>query len=366
MPRLVFLVSLLSVSLCALTSGAVETVRFRETGLSNGAPLHRDGPRTVVGEILVEAHDGGLMLLSDDGRIWKIDPDQIVNRKSDESELVPITADAMERRMLDELPSGFRVFRTNDYLILHNTTDDYVRKVGTLFQQLYRGFFTYWKNQRWDLPAPEFPLVALVFATREDFIRYAAEDIGETANNVIGYYHLSSNRMTTYQVPNLERNVATIIHEATHQLAYNCGMQKRFADNPMWVSEGLAMYFESPDVSNPRKWRSIGRVNQVNLARWRRYLPRRPAESLVTLLADDSRYRNPSTAINAYGEGWALTYFLIKTKRKEYVEYLRRLSESRPLEARSKRQRIDMFEEAFGASVADIDKAMVAYLRRIR
>ena len=46
--------------------------------------------------------------------------------------------------------------------------------------------------------------------------------------------------MTTFNVPDWERNVATIIHEATHQLAYNSGMQRRYADNPMWVSEGLA------------------------------------------------------------------------------------------------------------------------------
>ncbi len=366
MPRLVLFSCLVISGLAAATSEAVETVRFRESGLSNGAPLRGDQPRTVVGEILVEAQDGGLMLMSDDGRIWSIEPDQIIERTSDETELVPITTDEMERRMLEELPEGFRVYRTNDYLIFHNTTDDYVRAVGTLFQQLHRSFFTYWKNQRWDLPPPRFPLVALVFATRADFTRHAQADIGDTANNVIGYYHLSSNRMTTYKVQNLERNVATIIHEATHQLAYNCGMQTRFADNPMWVSEGLATYFESPDISNPRKWRGIGRVNQINLARWRKYVPGRPDESLVTLLADDTRYRNSSTAINAYAEGWALTYFLIKTKRKEYVEYLRQLSASRPLESSSKRERIEMFEQAFGSSVAEIDRAMVTYLRRVR
>ena len=367
MPRLVSSILFAGLAIAAHPVIGVETVRFREEGLSNGAPLRSGEARTVVGEILVEAADGGLMLQGDDGRIWSIQPHQIVDRKSSDAELVPISADEMVKRMLEELPAGFQVYRTNDYVIFHNTTDAYVREVGTLFQQLHRGFFTYWKNQRWELPKPRFPLVALVLSGRGDFLRHAEPEIGDTAKNVIGYYHLSSNRMTTYNVvPNLERTVATIIHEATHQLAYNCGLQRRFADNPMWVSEGLATFFESPDMRNPRKWRSIGRVNQFNLARWRNYVGRRPQESLATLLADDNRLRQSSTAADAYAESWALTYFLIKTRRQEYVEYLRKLSEGRPLVERTRRQRIEMFEETFGTSVVDIDRALVNYMRRVR
>ena len=362
MPRLVssVLVCLFVSATLALSDSpavAVETIEFsRPDG----------GKRSVKGEILVEAQDGGVMLLADDGRIWTIQPDQIVNRQSDQAPLTPITADQLESRLLDESSSDFRVYKTSHYVILHNTNEAYVRKVGTLFEQLYRGFFAYWKNQRWELPEPRFPLVALVLADRESFLEYGVAEVGQTARSVIGYYHLGSNRMTTFNVPNLERNIATIIHEATHQLAYNCGLQTRFADNPMWVSEGLATFFEAPDFNNPRGWRSIGRVNQVNLERWRRYLPKRPAESLATLLADDARFRNGATATNAYAECWAMTYFLLKTRRKEYVDYLRLLSEGKPLVEKSQRERIQMFEQAFETTLVEIDKDFVAYMQRVR
>ena len=237
---------------------------------------------------------------------------------------------------------------------------------GALFEQLYKNFFTYWKNQRWNLPKPEFPLVALVLRDHNAFLRHARGEIGDTADSVIGYYHLGSNRMTTYNVPNTERNVSTIIHEGTHQLAYNCGMQTRFADNPMWVSEGLATFFEAPDRRNPAKWRNIGRVNPVNLQRWRKYRPSRPSESLATLLADDDRFRNAATGSDAYGEGWALTYFLIKTRRPQYVNYLRKLSEGRPLAERTQRERIEMFESAFESTLVELDKAFLTYMRRVR
>jgi hypothetical protein len=347
------------------TANAIEVVTFQsdKNDLVNGIPMPT---RTVRGRIMVEAQDGGLMLQSDDGRIWMIQPDQIINRQSNEEPFEPLTADEMAERMQEELPAGFSIYRTANYLIAHNTTDDYAKQVGLLFELLHKGFYTYWRNQGWRLPEPEFPLVALVFADRDDFLKHASAEVGQTANVVIGYYHLSSNRMTTFNMPNLERNVATIVHEATHQLAYNCGVQQRFADNPMWVSEGLAMFFESPDFQSAAKWRGIGRVNHVNLKRWRDYLPGRPADSLVTLISDDARFRSSETAGNAYAESWALTYYLLRTHREEFVDYMKKLSCGKPMVENSPRQRVTLFEETFGKSVAEIDKALVNYMRRVR
>ncbi len=360
----------------ATSALAVETITFTQNAASrttNGGPEMTSGgshsnseTKTVVGEVLVASQDGGVMIAADDGRIWTLQPEQIVERKHDDEPLRPVTADEMTRRILNDLPSGFEVYRTANYSIIHNTSEAYAKNVGTLFEQLYRGFYAYWKNQSWELPQPKYPLVALVFANHDDFLRYAIAEVGDTGKSVIGYYHLATNRMTTFDVPNLERNIATIIHEATHQLAYNVGMQQRFADNPMWVSEGLATYFEAPDFSNPRGWRTIGKVNQVNLARWKKYVANRPGQSLSTLLADDMRFRNASTATDAYAEGWALTYFLIKTKRDEYVEYLKQLSTGRPLAEKTPRERIESFELAFGDTLANLDKQFLTYMQRVR
>lgn len=357
MPRLVlFLLAFLACETLA-NSMAGETVRFTDdTGKE----------RQIAGEILVEAQNGGIMIQADDSRIWMIQPTEIISREKSELPLTPATPEVVSKRLLAELGSGFAIYPTQHYLIAYDCSEPYVQRVGALFEQLHRGFFTFWKNQRWELEEPKYPLVAVVLRDHDSFLRYAEKDIGETAQSVIGYYHLSSNRMATFNVPNWERNVATIIHEATHQLAYNTGMQKRFADNPMWVSEGLATFFESPDMRNPGRWRSIGRVNQVNLARWRNYIRSRPQESLATLLADDQRFRSASTASSAYAEGWALTYFLIRTRRDEYVQYLRELSKGRPLAERTRPERIEMFEEIMGESLTNLDKAFLTYMRRVK
>lgn len=322
--------------------------------------------RTVKAKIMVEAQDGGLMLCADDGHIWMVQPEQLVKREPTGMPLVPVTDTEMSKRLLKELGGGFAIYRTQHYVVAYNSNEAYARQVAAMFEQLYKGFFTYWKNQDWDLPEPEYPLVAVVLKDRSSFLRYAEKDIGETARDLIGYYHLSSNRMITFNIPNFERNVSTIIHEATHQLAYNCGLQKRFSDNPMWVSEGIATYFETPDRRNPTKWRNIGRVNQVNLNRWRKYLRNRGGDSLVSLVAEDNRFRSAASAEAAYGEAWALTYFLIRTRRSQYVDYLKELSTGRPLAARSPKERVQLFEEKFETTMSDIDSELVTYMRRVR
>ncbi|TWU41801.1 DUF1570 domain-containing protein [Novipirellula artificiosorum] len=351
---------LIAMALCCRLENAhgVETVNLKKTSDSKESE--------VTGEVLVEAQDGAIMILADDGQIWTIQPEEIVQRQSDEEELVPIDADAMASRMLAEMPAGFSVYRTVNYVIVYNTNDLHARQVAGLFEQLYRGFFAYWKNQGWELPKPRFPLVALVLADRSSFLKHAGKEVGEAAQSVIGYYHLANNRMMIFNNPDWERNVSTIIHEATHQLSYNCGLQRRYADNPMWVSEGLAMFFESPDRRNPRGWRGIGRVNEKNLLRWNHYVRNRPEESLTTLIADDTRFRNASTAEAAYAEGWALTYFLLRTKREQYVEYLRTLSAGKTKVERTKRERIEMFEKAFAMTLNELDAEFTTYMRRVR
>ena len=81
-----------------------------------------------------------------------------------------------------------------------------------------------------------------------------------------------------------------------------------------------------------------------------------------------SRSVRPSASAGpAYAEAWALTYFLIKTNRKkQYVEYLKKLSEGKPLVELTPRQRIEMFEEAFDTSLAELDEAFLKYMRTVR
>jgi hypothetical protein len=160
--------------------------------------------------------------------------------------------------------------------------------------------------------------------------------------------------------------VATIIHEATHQLAYNCGFHERLADIPLWVSEGLAVYFETPDLESTRGWRNIGGIHPTRLERFRQYVARRQPDSLITLITDDDRFRHPQTADDAYAEAWALTYFMIRRYANEYHEYLGLMARKAPLVEFTADERLAIFKSVFGQDLQALDAEFVDYMRTAR
>ncbi len=352
--------------------------------------IKRDGKTIdVIGKIEVEAQDGGVMVLSPDGVLWPILPEEIVSKASDERVFQPLSKDELGRQLLRDLPGGFKLHTTQHYLIAYNTSPAYAQWVGALYERLYRGFYTYWSHKKWDLAEPEFPLVAVVFDSQESYAAYARHELGEATKTIIGYYSLQSNKMTMYDLtglerarlgndrtagqrinqllsqPAAERTVATIVHEATHQLAFNSGMHVRFSDLPFWVSEGLAVYFESPDLKNAQGWRTIGAVNRYSLINFRKYQQKRTTDGFELLLTDDKRFRDPQLAADAYAEAWALTYFLQKTKPDEYTRYLRSLSKLPTLVTTDPKERKEKFKEAFGEDTAALEQEFLRFMRNL-
>ena len=361
-------------------AAALEHVEFRRDGET----------QKVSGRLLVEAQDGGVLLQSRDSLLWAITPEEQLSRTSDEAPFEPLSRDEISRRMLAELPADFRVHETAHYLIFFDTSPTYAQWCGSLFERLYMAFINFWSRKGFDIHQPEFPLVAIVFADRQSYLRFTRPELGAAADSVIGYYGLNTNRMTMYDLtgieaagvasgrgrsaaqinrilsqPNAQAAVATIVHEATHQIAFNCGLHARLSDCPVWFSEGIAVFFETPDLSSARGWRGIGTVNRPRLARFRRYLVSRPADSLETLIRDDTRFRDTTRALDAYAEAWALTYFLIRQHPKEYVAYLAMLSQKKPLVRDTAAERLEQFHKAFG-ELGPLDAEFLRYWRRAR
>jgi hypothetical protein len=354
------------------------------TGLDYVTIRQGEGQKELRGKVEVEAADGGLLFLTQGGAYWLVQQSEIVSRRSDETLFTPFSRQQLSAELAAEL-KGFRTHETKHYLILYNTSAAYAEWVGALFERLHDAFYNFWSRSGVALREPEFPLVALVFDSQASYAEHARHELGEATASIIGYYSLTTNRMTMYDLtgveqaaggrssparinqilsqPRAERTVATIVHEATHQIAFNSGLQVRFADVPFWLSEGIAIYFETPDLKRSKGWGGIGAVNRVNLLNFRKYLETRPRGSLAQLLSDDKRFRDPKTSADAYAEAWALNYFLIRTRKAAYIRYLQDLAALPPQRFLEPDERIAQFRQHFGD---DLDALEAEFLKHMR
>lgn len=346
--------------------------------------------RQLSGHTLVEAQDGGLLFESVDRQIWAVQPEELIEWKKGDSAFAPLPREQLKQRLLAELPAGFEVHDTSHYIIAFNTSKAYGQWCGALYERLFSAFHNYWRRRGMKLRESP-PLVAVVFQDRASFENYGKAEMDNAVKAVIGFYSLKTNRITTYDLTGVdrsrgnsralgsvrkinqalmanaeaERTVATVIHEATHQLIFNSGMQQRFADIPVWLSEGLAIYFETPDLRSSRGWRTIGAVNQVRLAQLQSYLARRPPDSLKSLIVNDARFRDTRLAESAYAEAWALCYVLQKQHPRQFDAYLKLMQEKQPLQTDTPQERLEQFEAVFG-SIDELDRKFLKAIAKLR
>jgi len=340
-------------------------------------------PHEAAGRILVEAQDGGLLLLGQDGRLWSIEKEQISARTSAGEPFRPLTTAALAKQLKAELGNGFDVVTTRHYVICTSARRQYAQWCGTLFERLFTSFHNYWKLRGVKLTEPDFPLIAIVLQDEKAFAAFATKDAGADAATAKGYYSIGSNRMVLYDLTagaggqaaddadisrllaDVPFNIATVIHEATHQIAFNSGMHVRYADNPLWLVEGMAMYFETPDLSSKTGWKTAGALNDHRLDQFRDFVSsRREGDSLETLIGADGRFNDARTMPDAYAEAWALSDFLIRTRKEAYVGYLKTLAAKPRLIFDTPAERLAEFRAAFGDDLKQLDSELLKYIKR--
>jgi len=150
-----------------------------------------------------------------------------------------------------------------------------------------------------------------------------------------------------------ELNASVTVHEAVHQLAYTCGVHSRYYETPKWLSEGLALYFDSgADVRGQR-------LTGVALRRAITFRENQSSEEridLESLLSDDTLFSlEESDGEEAYAAGWALFYYLSRQRHEQLFDYLYVLSLRISNEPYGRQERRQDFEHYFGA-VGDVQR----------
>lgn len=142
------------------------------------------------------------------------------------------------------------------------------------------------------------------------------------------------------------QNISITIHEGTHQLAYTCGIHSRYYNNPKWLIEGLATYFEPP---NSNGWDAPGMPNHKFLKQIADENSDANKISLEELISRDEIFSlDTKKTANSYPAAWSLFYYLCKYRHETLFDYIYEMAlraSNKPYQAK---ERIKDFEKYFG------------------
>lgn len=312
-------------------------------------------------------------------RIVMLPDGALVARSSDASPVTdrPFAATAkadLAQQLLTDKLSGFKSKESRRYLYLYNTSDNFALVTSRVLESMFPGIVHYYETQRLPVKSPDVPLVVLMFRTEEEFQAYQRMPPG-----VVAYYNTLTNHVVMYEESKLfrvkpelgiQQSLSTIAHEGVHQILHNIGVQQRLSVWPMWLAEGLAEYFAPTTVGRKLQWKGAGQVNDLRMFELENYLKARDASSdgqMVTHTVSAARLTS-----TGYASAWALTTYLAKAERAKFNRYTAEISKLGPLEGNVNvlgrgaiAQNLTDFQKIFGDDLAEMEKKLVAYLKRL-
>ena len=349
---------LLSAGLVAAQSPPNVTIKVsQKKKVYVGKPISWDGQ-----EMLMIRRDGRLTFLP-------VKSKEDFTKVSDSFR--PYTTSEFKSKLRKEFGREYQVSATQNFVVVHPHGDYNVWAMP--FQQLYERFKLYFMARGFRLEQPRFPMVAVVLKSRADFDRFLKK-YHDYDSQILGYYSRISNRIITYDQSEGKGtrgsgwffNADTIIHEATHQTAFNTGVHSRYAANSRWITEGLAMMFEAPGINNSMRYhQQSDRINRERLIGLKQYLKKGQLEGTLSdlVLRDDIFRRDPQ---KAYALAWGLTFFLSEKMPVQYQKFLRTDAQRSDFQKHSAKQRATAFAKAFGSDFKVLEKRMINFLDELK
>jgi hypothetical protein len=307
-------------------------------------------------------------LLGRDGRLWQFHPDEPNDFRRSASRFRGYSTSELRATLLRELGGDFEVTGTGHYLVAHRRGER--SRWPQRFEDLYRSFVHYFSVRGFPLEEPPCLLLAVVCRNQSEFLDQLRQEGLPAVPGVLGYYSLESNRIYLYDQGgpsggDWRASASTLIHEATHQTAFNTGIHSRFTPPPLWVAEGLATMFEARGVYDSRS--ATQRPDRINRGRLRQFeqlvMPNHRPELLAELVADDRLFRSRPAA--AYALAWALSFYLVETQPAQYNDYLARTAR-RPMFAEyTPAERTADFTAVFGSDWPMLEARFLRFMRSL-
>ncbi len=329
--------------------------------------------------------------------------------------LEPTPDESQVETLVAQLGADFRRTETDRFVILSNAATGWTRTRERLLERTYHEVMKF--AERVGLPCvpPEHKLVVVLFAEHAAYRSFAMEHDGVEAGWVAGYYASVPNHAVFYndrtspafvdahaQLDAVEReasdarraatgrnhpspeamsaradaldehaktqrerldeqadraSLAKTTHEATHLIAFNTNIQLRSRHYPFWITEGLAICFETDEPSRPfgPQQRDPQREAQLDDLVSAGHLT--PLGAFVT--RTEAHGHDASDVREEYTQAWALFKDASRYRKEELVAMFKDIAQS-PAGRMSPETHAGLFEKHFG----DPDAHERAWLRR--
>ena len=373
----------------ASTPGQAEVAGGDE--LEHGPPPPSVAPSTVPEprRLLVQDENGKAVVAREHGmhkdRMAVLLPDGTIGWPTSQvftdEPFVPATIDDLERTLLKGEYASFRTIKTKHYLIFYQSSKPFAQDSADLLERLYDKLTGALKKNQLPVTPVEFPLIAVIFRTEDDFrtsrkLPSEVQAIYEILSNRIFFFEKSKRESSSPEVAAL-RKPQTVAHEGTHQLLHNVGIQRRMSPWPIWLVEGFAEYCSPPTATKRgTDWAGLGQINPMHLTTIRDLDD--PMSSVVRggpkalserdrghSLAEYLVTREDLTPTD-YALSWGLTHYLARERLDQFVAYIRKLNRLLPFESRSPAEQLADFREIFGKDLVKLDAQVAKHLAKIK
>jgi hypothetical protein len=308
-----------------------------------------------------------ILLLGRDGALYDFDPVDAKHSKKTAKAYAGYSSGEMQALVRTEFDRRWDISISTHFVVVRprGRGADWARRL----ESLYSGFTHYMSVRGFRLNEPPTPLVAIVFHNRDAYYQYAADNGTTLGEGTLGHYDGQTNRVYLYDAEtgadaDWSSNSETIIHEATHQTAYNTGIHHRFAAQPRWVVEGLAMMFEAPGVWSAASFHTQrDRINRHRLEYFRQGADKRAENWIGALVASDRPFE--TTPFDAYAEAWVLAFYLCETRPQEYSAYLARVANRKLFTDYTPADRVADFTSEFGHELKQLNSQVLKFVEKL-
>jgi hypothetical protein len=199
---------------------------------------------------------------------------------------------------------------TKHYIVKTDIAEHVPKNVGEAMEQLYAayaGIFDVTPGQSQNKTE------LILFDRKEDFFNYAKQLKAEPRKDSLGFFRASSagpDQIVTFKRRTGEFHTLSVLyHEATHQFVRMVVPHRKI---PLWLNEGLAVYFENSEFRGGKL--RTGIIPRSRLKLLQHGLRGRKCVPLKDLM---KRERDTFGGL-CYAQSWSLVYFFVHARGGRY------------------------------------------------